>query len=60
MSTLSGLGIITERTLNFCDTGDSNEDEDDQLNMIEEVKVENLPTIQEEQGCSKSVNMFVT
>jgi hypothetical protein len=46
MSTLSALGIITERAFNFNDGGDLNEDDD--LQFIEEVKVENLATTEDE------------
>jgi hypothetical protein len=47
MSTLSALGIITERTLNFNDAGEMCE-EDEDLQFIEDVKVENLATVEDE------------
>lgn len=58
MSTLSALGIITERTLNFNDADDMNDE--DELQFIEDVKVENLATVEDDQGSAKQVNLLVT
>jgi hypothetical protein len=58
MSTLSGIGFITERALNFNEAGEMNEDDD--LQFIEEVKVENLVTAEDETGCTKPVNLLFT
>jgi hypothetical protein len=44
MSTFSGLGLITDRALAFGE----NMDEGDDVHLIEEVKVENLTTVEDE------------
>jgi hypothetical protein len=45
MSTFSGLGLITDRALAF---GENMDDEGDDVHLIEEVKVENLTTVEDE------------
>jgi hypothetical protein len=58
MSTLSFLGIVTERSFKFNDADEINEEDD--LQFIEEVKVENLVTAEDETGCTKPVNLLMT